>query len=266
MKLTLMRILGVLLAALMAVGCSVGGTARAVGALPAGQVVFMVSSGGGLVPPIVYALDSPSLVIYGDGRILSAVNATTSGVPARYRITRVDPLAVASFVSETEGSGIINPDKDFGMPGVTDMDSTTVLVHGENGQAKVSVYAFHDEFEDHVTPRQQAARAALGQVIDTATNLAASGSPAPYAPDRVVVYDLGPNSGTPATTPWPGPAPASFLAPSTRYQSVGCGYLTGAAATAAYGAALDNPGALWLVDGATRILAVNPLPVGDACP
>ena len=266
MKPTLMRVLGVLLAGLTAVGCSGGATATAGGALPAGQVVFMVSSGGGLVPPIVYALDSPSLVIYGDGRILSAVNATTSGVPARYRITRVDPLAVASFVSETEDRGIINPAKDFGMPGVTDMDSTTVLVHGENGQAEVHVYAFHDEFDDHVTPRQQAARAALRQVIDTATNLAAGGSPAPYAPDRVVVYDLGPNSANTATTAWPGPAPASFLAPSSQFQSVACGYLTGAPATAAYGAALDNPGALWLVDGATRVLAVNPLPLADACP
>lgn len=31
-------------------------------------------------------------------------------------------------------------------------------------------------------------------------------------------------------------------------------------------AASTNPGARWLVDGATRVLAVNPLPPPDACP
>ena len=32
-----------------------------------------------------------------------------------------------------------------------------------------------------------------------------------------------------------------------------------------YQAALDNPGARWLVDGSTRVLAVNPLPLPDDC-
>ena len=44
-----------------------------------------------------------------------------------------------------------------------------------------------------------------------------------------------------------------------------CGYLTGDTATAAYEAALSNPGALWVVDGKTRVLAVNPLPGADSC-
>ena len=158
------------------------------------------------MPPVVYALESPSLVMYGDGRILSIVKDDTGGaVPARYQLTRVDPLAVTAFVSSVEARGIINPDKDFGQPPVTDMDATTVLVHGENAAAKVSVYAFHDQFDKEVTADQKKARAALRQVVDAASNLAARANPTPYSPDRVVVYDVGLGYGDKsATTAWPG--------------------------------------------------------------
>jgi hypothetical protein len=264
-----MRMLGAVLVGLSMVGFSGSATSSASGALPADQIVFMVNSGGGLVPPVVYALESPSLVIYGDGRILSIVKDDNTGgaVPARYRLTRVDSLAVAAFVSSVEARGIINPAKDFGQPPVTDMDGTTVLVHGENDPAEVSVYAFHDQFDKAVTPDQQQARAALRQVIDAASNLAAGGTETPYSPDRVVVYDVGLGYGDkPAIVAWPGPPPGSFLHPSNQSRSVACGYLSGAPATAAYNAALDNPGALWLVDGARRVLAVNPLPLADSCP
>jgi hypothetical protein len=263
------RALGAVLASLGMLTVPGSPTASADGALPADQVVFMVDSGGGLVPPIVYALESPSLVIYGDGRILSIVKDDNSGgaVPARYQLYRIDPLAVAAFVSSAESSGIINSDRDFGQPAVTDMDGTTVMVHGENAPAKVSVYAFHDQFDRDVTADQQKARAALRQLIDTASNLTAGAASVPYTPDSVVVYDVGLGYGDrAATTVWPGPPPASFLKPSNQSRSVACGQLSSALATAVYNAALDNPGALWLVDGAARVLAVNPLPIGESCP
>ena len=261
--------LSAVLAGLTMVGFTGSATSSADGALPADQVVFMVDSGGGLVPPVVYALESPSLVIYGDGRVLSIVKDDNSvgSVPARYQLTRVDPLSVAAFASSAETSGIIDPAKDFGQPTVTDMDSTTVTVHGENAPAKVSVYAFHDQFDKDVTADQQKARAALRQLIDTASNLDAGATPSPYAPDSVVVYDVGLGYGDrTATTAWPGPPPGSFLRPSNQSRSVACGQLSGAQATSVYNAALDNPGALWRVDGASRVLAVNPLPVAESCP
>lgn len=267
MRLRRVRIWVTLAAILAALGPAP--MASAIEALPADQVVFMVHSGGGLVPPVIYALESPSLLIYGDGRILSAIrdDNPAGAVPARYQLTRVDPLAVAAFVSSVEERGIIDPAKDFGQPPVTDMDSTTVLVHGAGAPAQVGVYAFHDQFDKDLTPDQQKARAALREVIDAATNLAAGGTATPYSPDRVVIYDVGLGYGDkPATRVWPGPPPASFLRPSNQSRSVACGYLSGAPATAAYTAALTNPGALWLVDGTTRVLAVNPLPVADSCP
>jgi hypothetical protein len=268
-RLRFARKLAVTLAGLTMVGLSGIATSAASGPLPADQVIFMVSSGGGLVPPVIYALESPSLVIYGDGRILSMVRTDNAGgaVPARYQITRTDPSAVAAFVSAVEERGIVNPAIDFGQPAVTDMDATTVLVHGEKAPTNVSVYAFHDQFDNGLTADQQRARGALREVIEQASDLVSSGAGTPYTPDRVVVYDVGLGYGDkPATTVWPGPPPESFLAPSNQSRSVACGYLSGAAAAAAYNAALDNPGALWRVDGAAKVLAVNPLPMPDSCP
>ena len=59
------------LAGLAVLGVPGGATSSANGALPADQIVFMVDVGGGLIPPVVYAMESPALVMYGDGRILS---------------------------------------------------------------------------------------------------------------------------------------------------------------------------------------------------
>ena len=253
---------------LAATGVCGAAPATAAGPLPADQVVFMVSSGGGLIPPVVSAFESPSLIIYGDGRALAAVSGNSGGtVPVRYTLTHVDPAAVASFVSSVQGRGIVNSDTDFGQPAVTDMDSTAVLVHGDGPPARAAVYAFYPSFDKDVTPTQRTARAALRTVINEATNLAAGGSRLAYTPDRVTVFEVEATSpDTAATTVWPGPPPASFLTPSASWRSQACGYLTGDGAAAAYQAALNNPGALWLVDGATRVLAVNPYPLADACP
>ena len=73
-------------------------------------------------------------------------------------------------------------------------------------------------------------------------------------------------SSEPASLTWPGPDPESFLTPTDKHRAVACGELTGDTARAAYRAALANPGASWLVDGASRILAVNPLPLPGSCP
>ena len=267
MRLRWFRLLAAGVAALAAPGIAGAAPATAAGPLPADQVVFMVSSGGGLIPPVVYALESPSLIIYGDGRALSAVTGNSGGtVPVRYTLTRINPVAVASFVSSVQSRGIVNSNTDFGQPGVTDMDSTAVLVHGDGPPAKAAVYAFHPSFDNDVTAAQRTARVALRTVVDEATRLS-TGAGVAYSPDRVTVFEIEATSpDTAATTEWPGPPPASFMTPSTAGRSQACGYLTGDAAATAYRAALTNPGALWLVDGATRVLAVNPYPLTDSCP
>ena len=254
------------LAVLAVPGCSATGGSAPPAPLPGDQVVFAVGSGGGMAPAVSYALASPSLLIYGDGRMLTKVNSLAiQAVPPRYEIARLDPLTVASFVASAEAT--VRPGTDFGTPGVTDVGTTTVTLNGVHGMQQVDVYAFDATFEDGLSTAQRTARAALRGLIDRAATLAVGAPRAPYSPDRVMVYELDPRSTTEtATVGWPGPPPAAFLAASTRWRWIACGELMADPAEVVYSAALNNPGALWLVDGATRILAVNPLPLADTCP
>lgn len=266
MTTSLARLIGAVLAGLTMTGCTADPTPRAA-ALPAGRMVFMVNSSGGLVPPVFYALQSPSLVVYGDGRVLTAVSsAAPQLVPVRYELARIDPGRVETFVASVTAGGLISPGTDFGTPRVTDLDTTTVLVDGGSGPAEVRVYALDEQFEANLTEAQRAARADLRTLIGQASALAAGAPAVGYTPDRVVVYEPVSSADEAATASWPGPPPESFMVPSRARRSTSCGELGGDAATTTYRAALDNPGARWLVDGTTRVLAVNSLPLPGACP
>ena len=261
------RLLGTVLTLLMMTSCSGNAESTPTPGLAGDQMVFMVMSSGGMAPAVFQALASPSLAIYGDGRVLAlAESSLPQLIPARYEVARIDPAGVASFVAQVEAGGIVKPGTDFGTPRLTDLPSTTVMVQGPNGQEQVSVYAFDERFDARVNPDQRTARAGLRALIDQASALAAGAARVPYSPDRVVVYEVEPrNPGEPATTEWPGPPLSSFLVPSTSRRSVACGELMADPAEVVYRAALANPGARWLVDGATRTLAVNSLPLPDAC-
>lgn len=262
-----LRALAGVLAGLLVGGCAAEVTPAAK-ALPGDQMVFMVMSFGGLVPPVLYALESPSLVVYGDGRVLTAVTPTGPRlVPVRYELARIDPATVGGFVSSVQSGGLISAATDFGAPRVTDLATTTVLVHGDAGQAQVQAYAIDEQFDTGLSPAQREARAKLRALIDQAARLSDGAARSPYIPDRVVVYELDPRfaGGDTAPAGWPGPAPASFLRPNGARRSLACGELNADPAEVVYRAALDNPGARWLVDGMTRVLAVNSLPLPGDC-
>lgn len=269
----LLRLLSLTLTGMLMAGCT-GSAGSAPG--PGDEMVFTVMSAGGLVPPVYDALDSPDLVAFSDGRVLTKVRNTATGlVPARYEMAGIAPAAVATFTSGARARqvcqdicrGLFDPGTDFGTPAVTDLAVTTVVVRAANGEARASAYALDAQFDRGLTAEQRAARAALRTLIEQAGALAAGAEQAPYSPDRVVVYEVDPRySDTPATRDWPGPPPSSFLRPSTEHGSIACGELAADPAEEVYRAALGNAGARWSVNGVTRVLAVNPLPLPGSCP
>ena len=256
------RALGVLLAAAAMTGCSTNAVSEP--APGADQMVFSVITAGGLVPSVIYAMESPSIAVYADGRVLTAVRGSgPPTVPVRYELARVDPAAVSSFVSSVQARGVIGPGTDVGSPRVTDLGTTTVTLNG----VSVNAYAIDETFDTDLKPAQRDARAALRAVIDQANALAAGAARSPFVPDRVVVYEVDPRfESEPATVGWPGPPPSGFLAPTDKRRSIACGELVGDPAEELYRAAAGNPGQRWLVDGATRVLAVNSLPLAGSCP
>lgn len=255
-------------AALAAMAMTGAGPMAQAGALPNDQPVVTVTSSGGMVPAALFAMQSPAVAAYGDGRVLTAVKASAlQVVPARYQLARVEPTTVAGFIGAALRSGLLDGSTDFGTPRFTDLATTTVMVNDGQGPAEVAVYALDERFEGGLTGAQREARAGLRALIGQAMALPAGAAAVPYTPDRVMVYEpLSPASEEPADAQWPGPPPETFLLPTRARRSTACGLLTGSPARAAYLAALDNPGARWLVDATTRVLAVNPVPLAGDCP
>lgn len=264
-KPTVIRLVCVALGAVTMTGV---GSAPHSRALPAEQMAVMVMSSGGMIQPALSAMQSPSLAAFEDGRVLTATKvAARQLVPARYLLARLDPSTVTNFVAAALGSGLLDGSTDFGTPRFTDLATTTVLVDSGRERAEVAVYALDERFETGLTDAQREARTRLRELIAQALALPTGVATVPYTPDRVSVYEpVATASGEPASTVWPGPPPQSFLVPTRARRSNACGLLSGDSARAVYLAALANPGARWLVDGTTRVLAVNALPLEGDCP
>jgi hypothetical protein len=254
-----------LVAAVGAAGCTAIDPGP-IDVLPADRVVFGVSPAPGYAPPIIWALQAPSILVYASGLVVRTdVAEGERDVPSRYLEARVDPLLVAGFAADAERGRALAG--DFGDPQVTDLGRTRVWVHGSQGEQEVSVYALDERFDEYTSWPGRRRRRRLRSLIAEAHALVGDNG-TPYVPPRVVVLEqrVDPDEGT-ADVRWPGPEPAEFLhrpGPPDR-RSIACGELTGRSAATVYAAALENPGQRWLVGGATRVLVVNPLPVEIDC-
>jgi hypothetical protein len=268
------RRLAILLVVLTITGCGVWPLDRPTASpspLPGDRPVFIVEGGsGGFTPYFHHALLTPSLAVYGDGRVIQyAEGEQDPSVPAAYVISRADPALVASFVAEAEARDLIAGETDFGDPPVTDMPSTTVQLHGATGPHRIYVYAFGEGFDDDLSRAQRRARKELAEVIDRASALPGDGERLPYRPDKVQVTEFAFDGGGKSRgAAWPGPNPESFLVPTTpRSIRLACGELSGQAAEKAYDAARDNPDGVWTVNSKRRVFAVVPiLPTLGGCP
>jgi hypothetical protein len=229
--------------------------------LPSDRLVFMVVGGpGGFTPYFHQVMITPSLAIYGDGRVIKYAEGNQApDVPAAYVLSRVDPAVVAGFVADAEARNLINDQTDFGSPGVSDMPSTTVRLHGSSGLHQVHVYAFGKGFDDDLPRAQRKARNELTEVIDRGSELSADGERLSYRPDRVRVAEFS-DGGSGKAAQWPGPDPKSFLVPNNSGSIlVACGELSGRPAEKAYDAARNNPGGIWTWNSKRRVLAAVPL-------
>lgn len=221
-------------------------------------------SSGGRIPSVVSVMESPSLTVLTDGRILLMTEGPAPQViPSRYDVATVSPEEVGTFVETAQSAALVDVRTDFGNPRIADAATTTVILRGDDRTDEVRVYALDERFDHRLSPVQRDARERLRAMIDSARELAASAPRSPYVPERVVVSEPLPDRNREtATVMWPGPPPAAFMLP-TQGRAIASGQLVGEDARTVYRAALGNPGARWLVNGSTRVLGVNPFPLQD---
>jgi hypothetical protein len=256
----------------LTVGAGVGGLSACAPArdrmrpLPADQIVFAVASPPAVAPPVEWALQSPSLIVYGSGRVLRALtSAGRHTVPSAYSVAQVEAQQVARFVATVGRSGLL--DSDFGEPRVSDLRSTRVWLHGADGEQRASAYGLDHDNDSYVSWVYRLRRRRLRSLIDNGFALAGD-TGTPYEPERVFVIEPAVHRDTSeATVRWPGPDPVSFLhAPGPRSPSVqACGELDGPAAGELYAAARSSEDQRWLLGGRTRALVVNPFPIDLDC-
>ena len=215
---------GVLAVVLFAAGCgekdeqgSGSGSAReaTTPAVPTGadDVVLQIYSGGGFVPQIDALGDYPEVVLYGDGRLITAPEPggpDPAAVPD-LNLRRLDAEQVGEVAAMAADAGLEDPLEDYGMPQITDLATTTFTFETTEGPHEASAYALGSEDEaEGVTDEQGAAREKLSDLEAELLNLDATFSgTAPeveaFSPEAYVVSSIraeGRSTGG-STENWP---------------------------------------------------------------
>lgn len=269
---TMKKVIASLIGCLMITGCVAskpgapgGTTVEATAPLPADQLVFAVDFSG-MSDYQAYVADATGLAIYGDGRVYRLID-TKAGqrVAATYEIGQLDPMDVAEFAATATQSGLLEPDTGYGeVHGVEDAGGIAVTLHDKGEPLRVSVYA--PDSDSGVTLTQGRNRKKLLELADAAKQLADTAQFAPATIDHVQVVQTRPWNTT--APEWPGPDPATFLAPITGSSfGLGCGTLSGSEAAKVLAAAAQNDSTYhWMVNGQPTVLVVRPLlPGEEAC-
>ncbi|MBX3314300.1 MAG: hypothetical protein KF906_08260 [Actinobacteria bacterium] len=246
---------------------------------PKDQIVWQVHTAGGLVPEVSWAAQRPTLTIYGDGRAF----IVAPGLDRRYdqpielRSGTVARDDLAVFVAQAEASGLFEPDVDLGTPDVTDMATTTVVLHGGGDPQSVSAYALGGRFDADLSDDLVRRRETLRRLLSSAEALV--DEPEAWTPSRVRVlrladdatYEAKPDADPDAEPPeWSGPDLDAFGALASGSDGsetvLGCTEVDGSAAGDLFDAAKDNPLPRWKVGGIERtIVVVALLPDEPAC-
>lgn len=229
--------------------------------LPPDQLVLEVTGdAGGLAPQAIYAITSPSLVIYGDGRVVLLDRPPAGGELRRsYQVATIEPELVAGLAERARAAGLAE-ELDLGSPKVTDAGSAIVRVHGTGDPVTHRAYAFYPEIDRDLGWPYQQRRELLRLLIKAGHDLAGDAPRSPYVPDRIFVYEQNVRDGAPGARPWPGPDPDTFLTGPRSFRGLRCGELHGAEAADVVRASAQNSTQHWTVDGRVRLLLINSLP------
>lgn len=208
----------------------------------ADQAVIEVSSGGGLVLPVVRVDDSlPRVWISGDGRYLRQVTGDTALVGLEER--RITEATLQMLLAEANNAGLLADSPNFGTPKIFDAVNTRIVVAADGRRHDVLVRALGYPVTD-LDATTVAARERVSRFIDLLEHperISGASAQRTYQPTAVAVWVLGPAAASPAppAAAWPlgdlatAGAPTDWPAPSARCLVVTDADLRAVAAAAA---------------------------------
>ncbi|MDX6564614.1 MAG: hypothetical protein QOE10_276 [Gaiellales bacterium] len=210
MRISLAR--SVLVAAVLVPAWNATASARASATIahPTGAdvVVIRTSTGGGFVAPQASLGAVPSFTLYGDGTIVipGAVPQISPGPAIKPLLRRhLSERQVQALLRGAKQAGLLAAGTidygDMGSVGVSDMPTTTLIVHAAGRRVTRQAYALG--VTGRTTPAQAKARSALSGFIAT---LPRSLAGVPYVPRALAVYVTSTTApGQPGSAPitWP---------------------------------------------------------------
>ena len=159
-------------------------------ALPAGaeEVVLEAASGGGYVPVVDMRREFPDAVLYGDGRLITAVPGDPEDDAAipELQVTQLDDAEVGELALAARDAGV-GEDVDYGTPDITDLPTTTVTLRTQAGTEEASAYGLgFDDADAGVSGEQEEARRELSEFVDSLVERAGE----PFEPEAYVVTSI----------------------------------------------------------------------------
>ncbi len=209
------------------------------------DVVVRFGYGGGLPPPIYMPNELPDLLLYGDGRLLVADQASSWAAP-RMLGRRLDETQIQRVLHAIEGTCSLERDWRLDAP-VYDVGGLFIEVTTDEGtHTTFSVGQGFDAISESVPDWQDEQRSALSSLDQDLRAIAEEAGLAPYEPEGGLGVFFEPMQGTPAegtpTVPWPLKADlAPFGEPHPEYASARCGVVEGEDAIAVLAALEPDP-------------------------
>lgn len=238
--------------------------------LPAAQVIFQITGGGGLEPLGYIAASRPGLTIYGNGAayVVDADLTHAPGTPWALRKGTVAVQTLAALVDAAADSGLFD-EAEFGDPDFMDAGGTVVTFRPGAAPARraVAPALYVQGGDERVTIGQRVRRVQLRRFSDRlerSINFPDTRDGAEWAPNRVDVTERSGADDSTAAVPWPGPPLDNLLKDSPGLGK--CGLVAGAAAARLYAAARRHGSTHWRVGGSEKYLLVRALLPGEpAC-
>ena len=236
----------------------------------ADDVVLQSFTGGGYVPPIDTLRTYPEVVLYGNGRLLTAPLEDRGAALPELAERHLSDEEIGTVLGAAVDAGLAESGVDYGFPEVTDLPTTTVVFQTGEDRFESSAYALgFDGSDDELTDEQAEARESLdlfiGELANPDSELGASLPAAgPFESDSWIVSSIASSAQRGPTVEWP--LAADRFASKTHPQT--CTVVSGGDLEAFERAARKaSRGALWESGGTSAEVAIRPaIGLEDRCP